>query len=55
MVMGPNDPEPGDLGAGSLLYKGHMIPMQGFSLEETINKPQCWAHAKVPSSNTKQV
>ena len=53
--MGRNDPESGDLGAGSLLYKGHMIRMHGFSLEETINKPQCWAHAKVHSNNTKQV
>ena len=25
MLMGGNNPEPGDLGAGSLLYKGHMI------------------------------
>ena len=25
VVMGRNEPEPGNLGAGSLLYKGHMI------------------------------
>ena len=27
MVICRNDPQPGDFGAGSLLYKGHMIQM----------------------------